>query len=85
MQSSRYDGFTPELARIACVDRWPAGRLRDTAKLAYNRLAADGVIRPECITRDRFGATYVRYASCIPHEWAREELAKVEQIIRSGA
>lgn len=85
MQLNRCDGFMPEQARVACVDRWPPGRLRQTAKAAYDSLAQAGVIRPECITRDRSGATYVRYASCIPQEWAREELAKAEQIIRSGA
>lgn len=84
MQLSRCDGFTPEQARVACIDRWPPGRLRQTAKAAYDRLAQAGVIRPEYITRDRAGATYIHYTSTIPHEWTREELAKEEQIIRDG-
>ena len=77
-------GFTPMADDdwpVCVEDRWPPGRLRRTAMLAYDRLAQDGEIRPEGVRRLAGGAVVVRYLAKIPEAWVHELLGKAERRI----
>lgn len=78
-------GFVPMAADdwpVCVVDRWPPGRLRDTAMAAYDRLAQDGEIRPEGVQRTKQGAVIVRYLAKIPDAWVHELLGRAERGMR---
>lgn len=80
----RTDDFVPATAReigypFAVHDRWPPGKLRETAKAAYQVLARRGEILPQGIVRNRDGALVVRYDSCIPADWIHDELRRTEK------
>lgn len=63
-----------------CVeDRWPPGRLRHTAMLAYDQLAQSGEIMPQGVNRTGSGVVVVRYLARIPETWVREMLGRAER------
>lgn len=75
-------GFVPMAADdwpVCVVDRWPPGRLRDTAMAAYDRLAQDGEIMPQGVQRTKQGAVIVRYLAKIPDAWVHELLGRAER------
>ena len=77
-------GFTPMAADdwpVVCEDKWPAGRLRESAMLAYNALARKGEILPAGTHRYRSGVVVVMYRAKIPEAWVRELLAREERRI----
>lgn len=67
-----------------CVDRWPAGTLRETAKQAYDQLAVSQELRPEGLRRGADGATLVKYRAQIPQQWVRDLLRRAEQEIKKA-
>ena len=79
------EGFTPVTDWAVNVeDRWPAGRLRDTAIQAYDMLARQGEILPDGVHRYRSGVTIVLYRARIPEAWVHELLARKEREIIGG-
>ena len=81
--NSPLQGFVPvDDWPIQCADRWPPGRLRDTAKLAYDLLAQRGDLLPVGLSKTDDGAILVRYRGQIPQEWILELLKKAEQEIK---
>lgn len=78
-------GFVPvDDWTVAVEDRWPAGRLRQTAMQAYDALARSGEIRPEGVHRYRSGVVVVMYRAQIPEAWIHELLARAERAFVSG-
>lgn len=60
-------------------DRWPRGKLRRTAMMAYDHLARKGEIRPQGVRREADGAVVVAYRAQIPVAWVHELLRRTEQ------
>ena len=65
-------------------DRWPAGRLRQTAMQAYDALGRAGEILPQGILKYRNGVTIVQYRAKLPPAWVHELLAREERRIAHG-
>ena len=81
------DGFTPMAEDdwpVAVVDRWPAGRLRQSAMQAYDALARSGEIRPDGVHRYRSGVVVVMYRAKLPDAWIHDLLARAERALVSG-
>lgn len=74
-----FDEWERAPACIECVDRWPPGTLRPSARLAYDELARRAEIVPLKSGQTPDGATVIRYLSRIPHQWQREELKQTER------
>lgn len=80
-------GFTPMAADDwpeMIEDRWPPGRLRQTAMMAYDALACSGEILPDGVLTYRSGVTVVQYRARIPEAWVHELLAREERRITHG-
>lgn len=80
-------GFTPVAADewpIEAADRWPPGRLRATARMAYDHLARQGEIQPVGVCRDAAGAVIVTFRAKIPEQWAHDLLRRAEREIAEG-
>ena len=80
-------GFTPMAADDwpeAIEDRWPPGRLRQTAMQAYDALSHAGEILPDGVHRYRSGVVVVMYRARIPEAWVHELLAREERRLTRG-
>lgn len=80
-------GFVPMAADdwpIEAADRWPPGRLRATARMAYDHLAAQSEIQPVSVRRDATGAVIVTFKAKIPEAWVRDLLRRAEKVIMEG-
>ena len=78
-------GFSPlgsDEGWMQHTDVWPAGKFRQTARMAYDQLTRRGDIRPLAVARNPDGAITVRYLSQIPQAWTRDALRDAERIIR---
>lgn len=62
-------------------DRWPPGKLRPSAKAAYDVLARSGDIVPQGVLKYKSGVVVVEYAAQLPEEWVHDLLRKVEKKI----
>ena len=79
-----WTGFVPigrEDYSVIVVDRWPRGRLRQTARMAYDELVRTGDIIPEGVTQESSGVVVVRYRAPLPEAWMHDMLAQVERMI----
>lgn len=82
------EGFVPLAADdwpVQVADRWPAGRLRRSAMLAYDELAGRGEIRPQGVQKASGGVVIVRYMAQIPEAWVHDLLPRVEREMTGGA
>lgn len=73
---------------IPCIDYWPRG-IPSTKLAAYRAMIDAGQItRPRCVVQKATGSCAVSYASTIPHDWLRQEMAGIgaacEQIRLEG-
>lgn len=73
--------MTEAKPEIRCVDYWPEGIPRNKL-LAYKLMIDAGQItKPHATGSRSTGAVAVQYLSTIPHEWMRQELAKLAEAI----
>lgn len=65
---------TPE---IHCVDVWPNGLGKDKLRAYKAMIDAGQITKRTCIINRATGRIMVDYYSTVPHEWIRQEMARI--------